>query len=160
MLLSKRLIKYPSLYEAPKGKQPPPLPIRALMVLTCTGVSFFHGSNDGKGHGPHHAHPHRHRAHSVRAQPRGQPQEIQDFIAASEQAGHILDRHVDKSAVLGPDAREEVTEYIRTRQLQPGTILALRELVEDRITKWRCTKCSSSPRARPDQRPQRYVCCQ
>jgi PiT family inorganic phosphate transporter len=56
--------------------------------------------------------------------------EIQDFISASEQAGHILDRHVDKNAVLASDARDEVTDYIRTRQLQPGTILALRELVE------------------------------
>jgi PiT family inorganic phosphate transporter len=59
------------------------------------------------------------------------PMEVQDFIAASEQAGHILDRHVDKTAILGPDAREEVTDYIRTKQLQPATILALRELVED-----------------------------
>jgi len=57
--------------------------------------------------------------------------EVQDFIAASEQAGHILDRHVDKNAILGPDARAEVTDYIRTKQLQPDTILALRELVED-----------------------------
>jgi len=36
------------LFEAPKDNQPPPWPIRALMVLTCTGVSFFHGSNDGQ----------------------------------------------------------------------------------------------------------------
>src|ERR1035437_8633952 len=48
LYVSKKLIKYPSLYEAPKDKQPPPWPIRALMVLTCTGVSFFHGSNDGQ----------------------------------------------------------------------------------------------------------------
>ena len=67
LYVSKQTIKYPSLYEAPKDNQPPPWPIRALMVLTCTGVSFFHGSND----------------------------------------------------------------YIRTKQLQPDTILALRELVED-----------------------------
>jgi PiT family inorganic phosphate transporter len=132
MLLSKRLIKYPSLYEAPKGNQPPPFPIRALMVITCTGVSFFHGSNDGqKGMGlimliligtvpTAYA-----LNHAV------SPMEIQDFIAASEQAGHILDRHVDKNGVLGPDARAEVTDYIRTRQLQPDTLLALRELVED-----------------------------
>jgi PiT family inorganic phosphate transporter len=59
------------------------------------------------------------------------PMEVQDFIAASEQTGHILDRHVDKSAILGPDARAEVTDYIRSKQLQPDTILALRELVED-----------------------------
>jgi PiT family inorganic phosphate transporter len=132
MLLSKALIRFPALYEAPKDMQPPPWPIRALMVLTCTGVSFFHGSNDGqKGMGlimliligtvpTAYA-----LNHAV------SPMEVQDFIAASEQAGHILDRHVDKTAILGPDAREEVTDYIRTKQLQPATILALRELVED-----------------------------
>ena len=37
-----------SLYTAPEGRKPPPMPIRALLVLTCTGVSFFHGSNDGQ----------------------------------------------------------------------------------------------------------------
>ena len=132
MLISKFLVRYPSLYEAPKNNQPPPFPIRALMVLTCTGVSFFHGSNDGqKGMGlimliligtvpTAYA-----LNHAVTAQ------DIQDFIAASEQAGHILDRHVDKTGVLGADARAEVTDYIRTKQLQPDTILALRELVED-----------------------------
>jgi PiT family inorganic phosphate transporter len=132
ILLSKWMIRYPSLYEAPKDDQPPPWPIRALMVLTCTGVSFFHGSNDGqKGMGlimliligtvpTAYA-----LNHAV------SPMEVQAFIAASEQAGHILDRHVDKTAILGPDAREEVTDYIRTKQLQPATILALRELVED-----------------------------
>jgi PiT family inorganic phosphate transporter len=132
LYVSKKLIKYPSLYEAPKDKQPPPWPIRALMVLTCTGVSFFHGSNDGqKGMGlimliligtvpTAYA-----LNHAVTAS------DIQDFIAASEQAGHILDRHVDKTGILGEDARAEVTDYIRTQQLQPDTILALRELVED-----------------------------
>jgi PiT family inorganic phosphate transporter len=132
ILLSKALIKYPALYEAPKDKQPPPFPIRALMVLTCTGVSFFHGSNDGqKGMGlimliligtvpTAYA-----LNHAV------SPVEIRDFIAASEQAGHILDRHVDPNGILGADPREEVTEYIRTQKVQPDTILALRELVED-----------------------------
>ena len=47
-LLTKALVKYPELYEAPKDNTPPPFPIRALLVLTCTGVSFFHGSNDGQ----------------------------------------------------------------------------------------------------------------
>ncbi len=132
ILISKWLIKYPSLYEAPKDKQPPPWPIRALMVLTCTGVSFFHGSNDGqKGMGlimliligtvpTAYA-----LNHAVTAS------DIQDFIAASQQAGHILDRHVDPQGTLGSDPRAEVTDYIRTKQIQPDTILALRELVED-----------------------------
>jgi len=132
MLLSKWLVRYPALYEAPKNNQPPPFPVRVLMVLTCTGVSFFHGSNDGqKGMGlimliligtvpTAYA-----LNHAVTAQ------DIQEFISSSEQAGHILDRHVDKVGILGADPREEVTNYIRTRQLQPDTILALRELVED-----------------------------
>jgi len=38
---------------------------------------------------------------------------------------------VDKTGILGQDARAEVTDYIRTKQVQPDTILALRELVED-----------------------------
>jgi phosphate/sulfate permease len=48
LLLFKRLVKNPVLHEPPKGDQPPPWPVRALLVLTCTGVSFAHGSNDGQ----------------------------------------------------------------------------------------------------------------
>src|SRR5271165_6628602 len=48
LLLAKALIKKPELYAAPAGKAPPPWGIRALLVLTCTGVSFAHGSNDGQ----------------------------------------------------------------------------------------------------------------
>jgi PiT family inorganic phosphate transporter len=48
LLLSKLLLKQPELYAAPKGDVPPPFGIRALLVLTCTGVSFAHGSNDGQ----------------------------------------------------------------------------------------------------------------
>jgi PiT family inorganic phosphate transporter len=131
-LLAKVFIKYPALYEAPKDNTPPPWPIRALLILTCTGVSFFHGSNDGqKGMGlimliligtvP--------TAYALNHAVVGN--DIQAFIAASEQAGHILDRHVDKSGIMGADPRAEVTDYIRTKQLQPDTVLALRELVED-----------------------------
>jgi inorganic phosphate transporter, PiT family len=48
MLILKAVVKVPALYKAPEGKKPPPWPIRALLVLTCTGVSFSHGSNDGQ----------------------------------------------------------------------------------------------------------------
>ena len=48
LLLCKALVKNPSLYRAPEGKTPPPLWIRGILVLTCTGVSFAHGSNDGQ----------------------------------------------------------------------------------------------------------------
>jgi PiT family inorganic phosphate transporter len=48
LLAMKALIKEQSLYTAPAKDVPPPMPIRALLVLTCTGVSFAHGSNDGQ----------------------------------------------------------------------------------------------------------------
>jgi PiT family inorganic phosphate transporter len=48
LLLMKLLIRSPKLYEEPKSDAPPPWWIRGLLVLTCTGVSFAHGSNDGQ----------------------------------------------------------------------------------------------------------------
>ena len=159
ILIAKQVAKFPSLYEAPKDNMPPPLPIRALMVLTCTGVSFFHGSNDGqKGMGlimliligtvpTAYA-----LNHAV------SPAQTQAFIVSSQQAGKILDRHVDSRGLLGPDPRTTVTDYIRTKQLQPDTILALRELVED-LEPRSCALqgiqgCSASGAG---QRPQRHV---
>lgn len=44
----RHFVKTPELYAAPKGKKTPPWWIRGLLVLTCTGVSFAHGSNDGQ----------------------------------------------------------------------------------------------------------------
>ena len=50
LLLSilKATVKIPALYKEPEGNKPPPLWIRGLLILTCTGVSFFHGGNDGQ----------------------------------------------------------------------------------------------------------------
>ena len=48
LLLMKALIKSKPLYEAPDGNSKPPVWIRGLLILTCTGVSFAHGSNDGQ----------------------------------------------------------------------------------------------------------------
>src|SRR6202012_451979 len=36
------------LYKAPEGTAPPPFWIRCLLIFTCGGVSFAHGSNDGQ----------------------------------------------------------------------------------------------------------------
>src|SRR3984957_2234883 len=38
----------PALFGEPVGNQPPPWWIRSILILTCTLVSFFHGSNDGQ----------------------------------------------------------------------------------------------------------------
>src|SRR5580658_9737300 len=48
LLIVKFLIRIPALYQEPKGDQPPPWWIRLLLIGTCTGVSFAHGSNDGQ----------------------------------------------------------------------------------------------------------------
>ncbi|MFZ1109461.1 MAG: inorganic phosphate transporter [Rhodomicrobium sp.] len=48
LLVLKFVLRNPSLYAEPKGNQPPPWWIRGILILTCTGVSFAHGSNDGQ----------------------------------------------------------------------------------------------------------------
>jgi len=131
-LVAKWTVKFPALYEAPKDDTPPPFLIRALLVLTCTLVSFFHGSNDGqKGMGlimliligtvpTAYALNHTVTAH-----------DIQDFIAASEQAVSVVDRYVDKNAIMAGDPRSELTDYLRTKQIKPSTMTALRESIKD-----------------------------
>ena len=54
----------------------------------------------------------------------------QDFVAVSEQAAQVLDRYVQPGAVIG-DARDDVTEFIRTKQFNANTMLAMRTLVND-----------------------------
>ncbi len=129
LVVCKKLIPNKALYEAPKGSEPPPFWIRALLVLTCTGVSFAHGSNDGqKGMGlimliligtvpTAYAVNH---AMSAR--------DTQDFIAVSTQTAETLGHYVTPGAVVA-DPRDEVTDYIRTRNFTPNTMLAMRELV-------------------------------
>ena len=46
-LLVKSVLKQKELYTAPEGNIPP-FRVRAALILTCTGVSFAHGSNDGQ----------------------------------------------------------------------------------------------------------------
>jgi PiT family inorganic phosphate transporter len=131
LLLSRKLIPDERLYRAPETGEPPPFWIRALLVLTCTGVSFAHGSNDGqKGMGlimlilvgvvP--------TAYALnRAITADQ---TQDFVAVSQQTVATLEKYVEPGAVMG-DPTEDVTEYIASREFKPGVTLALRELVND-----------------------------
>jgi len=128
LLVMKAIIKDKRLYEAPKGTEPPPFWIRGLLILTCTGVSFFHGSNDGqKGMGlimliligtvpTTYA-----LNHAVTAR------QSQDFVAVSTQAADTLGKYVQGSAAIG-DPREDVTEYIRTKEFKANTMLAMRGL--------------------------------
>jgi PiT family inorganic phosphate transporter len=129
LLLFKALIKDKRLYEAPAVDAPPPFWIRCLLVLTCTGVSFAHGSNDGqKGMGlimliligtvpTAYA-----LNHAVGAS------QVQDFVAVSEQAARVVSAHVDSNAVID-DPRVDLTEYLQTKKQTPTTILAERQMI-------------------------------
>src|SRR3981189_2737682 len=48
LLVLKFIVRNPALYAAPEANKPPPLWIRGILIATCTGVSFAHGSNDGQ----------------------------------------------------------------------------------------------------------------
>jgi PiT family inorganic phosphate transporter len=131
LLLAKKLIPRPELYAAPVGNEPPPFWIRCLLILTCTGVSFAHGSNDGqKGMGlimliligtvpTAYA-----LNHAV------SPKDTLDFVAVSRQTADMLTHYVEPGTLVG-DPQEEVTEYIRTKQFKPATTLALRQMIND-----------------------------
>ena len=131
LLICKAIIKDRRLYEAPEGTEPPPFWIRALLVLTCTGVSFAHGSNDGqKGMGlimliligtvP-----------TTYALNRAvTPAQTADFLAVSQQTVQVLNHYVDPSAVVA-DPRDDLTAYIRTKEFNANTMLALRSVISD-----------------------------
>ncbi|MGO9426633.1 MAG: inorganic phosphate transporter [Steroidobacteraceae bacterium] len=127
MLIAKALIPVPALFKEPKGAQPPPLPIRALLVLTCTGVSFAHGSNDGqKGMGlimliligtvPT-AYALNRTMHET---------EVAKFVAVSAQAQSALERYGDGPAPADPHAA--AIEIVRTRSISPQTVPAIAAL--------------------------------
>ena len=46
--ITKKTLYGDSLFKEPKKNAPPPLWIRTILVLTCTSVSYSHGSNDGQ----------------------------------------------------------------------------------------------------------------
>lgn len=48
MIILKVTIKNKAIFKEPPAKKAPPTWIRSLMIITCTFVSFSHGSNDGQ----------------------------------------------------------------------------------------------------------------
>ena len=44
----KHVVHDKALFEPPKGEDPPVWWMRGILILTCTGVSFAHGTNDGQ----------------------------------------------------------------------------------------------------------------
>src|SRR5882757_250655 len=127
ILIAKALIPVPSLFKQPKGNTPPPLLIRGLLILTCTGVSFAHGSNDGqKGMGlimliligtvP-----------TAYALNRTMHEEdVRKFVAVSTQAQTALGRYSSGPAPADPHAA--VVDIVRTRSVTPQTLPAISAL--------------------------------
>jgi PiT family inorganic phosphate transporter len=128
-LLFKLVARDPRLYEAPKGSAPPPFYIRILLILTCGGVSFAHGSNDGqKGMGlimlilvgtvpTAYALNH---ALGVK--------EVQDFAAVSTQVAGVLNNYVQPGTIL-QDADAELQQFISSKKYQPNVMLAIEQQV-------------------------------
>jgi len=121
----------PALFAEPVGNQPPPWWIRGILIITCTLVSFFHGSNDGqKGMGlimliligtvP--------TAYALnRTMPASQ---IEAFIKNSEAASKVIEAKAGGHQVLG-NPRPAVTLYVSQRQINEGTFPSLAVLVRD-----------------------------
>ncbi len=121
----------PELFGEPKGDQPPPVWIRGILILTCTLVSFFHGSNDGqKGMGlimliligtvP--------TAYALnRAMPASQ---IEKFESNSTAASKVIESKAAGYNVIG-NPRPAVTNYVAQRQINEGTFPSLAVLVRD-----------------------------
>jgi PiT family inorganic phosphate transporter len=131
LLLLRSVVRIPALYAEPKGDQPPPWWIRGILILTCTMVSFFHGSNDGqKGMGlimliligtvP-----------TAYALNRSLPEsQVQRFIATSQAASAVINPKAAGYNVLG-DPRPAVTAFVANRTLNEGTYPSLAVLVRN-----------------------------
>ncbi len=129
--VAKLLIKNKDLYEAPKDGSPPPIWIRALLIFTCTGVSFAHGSNDGqKGMGlimliligtvP-----------TAYALNRAVPAQYEaQFHSNSAGAVQVLGAHAGGVAAA-TDPRVAVTSFLTTKKATPDTVPSLGALVTD-----------------------------
>ena len=129
-LLVKKIFKSQlELFQPPEGNKPPPPLIRAILIFTCTGVSFAHGSNDGqKGMGlimliligivP--------LAYSLNKELDNQ--HIQSFQQLSTQtASAIYANHTD---IPNAQAREVITKYIQTKEITPEVVPALASLTD------------------------------
>ena len=127
LLALRAFVKNRALYKAPKGNTPPPWWIRSLLIVTCTGVSFAHGSNDGqKGMGlimlilvgtlP--------MAYALnRTMPADQSLQ---FSAVAEVTQQALVKIAPQPAPVDP--RPTLSTYVRTKDVTPELIPALAAL--------------------------------
>jgi PiT family inorganic phosphate transporter len=127
LILLRKVVPDQRLYQAPEGAEPPPFWIRGLLVLTCTGVSFAHGSNDGqKGMGLimlilvgsvptayalNHAVP---------------ASKTQDFIAVSRMTAETLGHYAKTPST---DPRADLQRFLQSHKVDDQTLAATQALV-------------------------------
>src|ERR1700752_1756951 len=129
LLVLKFIVRNPALYAPPEGNKPPPLWIRGILIATCTGVSFAHGSNDGqKGMGlimliligtvP--------TAYALnRAMPDSQ---VAQFQKTSDAAAKVVAAKGARHSILG-GPRPSVPTFVSRGTINEGTFPALAVLV-------------------------------
>ena len=131
LLAMKSVIRVPELYTAPTTNKPPSPWIRGLLILTCTLVSFFHGSNDGqKGMGlimliligvaP--------TAYALNRAPA--ENHAAQFVTAAHAASKIVEAHGAGYNITG-DPRPAVTAYVHSHIISEGTYPSLAVLTKE-----------------------------
>ncbi len=114
----------PEIFEPPEGDLPPPFWIRGLLIFSCAGVSFFHGSNDGqKGMGlimlvligivP--------AAYSLNKSMSAA--DVQSFAVSSEKTAYILSP--TSSTLNLAQSREILTHYLQGSEKGPQILAAV-----------------------------------
>jgi PiT family inorganic phosphate transporter len=132
LVAAKALVKRAELYRAPEPGQPPPLWIRGLLILTCTGVSFAHGSNDGqKGIGlimliligivPA----------SFAVDLSAPPEALHQIVAATSTVGSILDTTGKTQLAYAGDPGDALSGYLRTGKPDDATFSAVAAANQD-----------------------------
>lgn len=125
-------IKNEALFKEPKKNKAPPAWIRGLLILTCTGVSFAHGSNDGqKGMGlimliligciP--------TAYALNTSMTSK--HTAAFVALAEKSAATLSILAPQSEKVTVEPRRVLSEFIRTKEFNSGVIPALSGMIQN-----------------------------
>lgn len=126
------VIKNKELFTEPKKGKAPPAWIRGLLILTCTGVSFAHGSNDGqKGMGlimliligciP--------TAYALNNAMT--VNEATAYVALAEKTSFKLNEVQPAKSKEAIDNRQVLSDFVRTREMNANVIPALSNMAAD-----------------------------
>lgn len=136
LIALKMLVQNKKLFEAPAPGQKPPLWVRAILIFTCTGVSFAHGSNDGqKGMGlmmliligvlPA----------SFALNEGVSPKEMVALRESSKQVSKVLTEHYDPSPFTYEEAQIEISNFLKPNVVANSRTPAAIAYLNDEATK-------------------------